>query len=692
MYLTSIHLRDWKAYIDAEFQIPAPTKKKNVVLVNANNGFGKTTLLEALVLGLFGKYGLPLVGRALLTDSGGDDRLELSYSDFVERAFHAQARAQGRSTASVTLTFESDEGERIKVQRKWYFSGSGKHRADQEGVLIWEGHEEDLVSVPRLQSSDEFVRSYITQKFLPVSLAQFFLFDGEQVQRLAKRDMAAQVRHGIEGILGVPTLRELAADLRGYARERRQRTGNIGDETIDRLAAEIRELETELDEATKELAEITPKLEPLRSRQTQLFNEIGSLGGGTYANLKELLESKESFSRKCEQYRERLRQLLSSDVALALAGPELRASTLKRISEESVREKWETGKNQGDVGFDRFIASLDSTPPEIEPDFTESQRNLLSQRLKNAWRNLWYPPPDNCAPDYVHAYLSEPNRVLVMERLRNLDNLAIATINTLLERIEELEAEMKKISARVGQQSGIDEESARIKKDLQAVTTLLSELEAKQKELTRNCEGLCGRLNPKRKEYAELQKASGAAEPLLRRSAMADRIADMIEKIVEEAFPCHVADLGNAMTTAYLAMAHKKVVKRIAIEPDCTVRLLGNGSRDLREMDASAGESQIFALALIAAIAKLAERSFPIVMDTPLARLDPEHRRNVLRYFTETPTQVIFLSQPAEISPEYLQLVQSRISKSFRLIHDEISDGVGRTKVVEGYSAEDVIQ
>ena len=63
------------------------------------------------------------------------------------------------------------------------------------------------------------------------------------------------------------------------------------------------------------------------------------------------------------------------------------------------------------------------------------------------------------------------------------------------------------------------------------------------------------------------------------------------------------------------------------------MRLLGDKGRDLRTLDASAGEEQIFALSLIAAITKVSGARVPVVMDTPLARLDTEHRTNVLRYF-----------------------------------------------------------
>lgn len=57
MYLRSIQLRDWKAYASGQFDFPIPTKSKNVILISAKNGYGKTSRLEA-IFGLEGEIEL----------------------------------------------------------------------------------------------------------------------------------------------------------------------------------------------------------------------------------------------------------------------------------------------------------------------------------------------------------------------------------------------------------------------------------------------------------------------------------------------------------------------------------------------------------------------------------------------------------------------------------------------------------
>ena len=108
--------------------------------------------------------------------------------------------------------------------------------------------------------------------------------------------------------------------------------------------------------------------------------------------------------------------------------------------------------------------------------------------------------------------------------------------------------------------------------------------------------------------------------------------------------------------------------------------------RDLRSLDASAGEEQIFALSLIAAIAKVAGAKVPVVMDTPLARLDTDHRTNVLRYFaSQGSEQVIFLSQPDEVHGPYLKVIQDRVCAKFHLEFEELGGEIGRAHVRKGY-------
>lgn len=686
MFIQSIRLHQWKAYVDVDISFPESSPEKNVILIGAKNGYGKTSLLEALVLGLFGRDGLPLIGRANFDNDG--QKLDYSYNEFLERAFHGKALEFGQRSMSVELMFVTDEFEPIRIKRTWYFSGRGSHKPEDEEVLIWRGQDEDLVQVPKLEERDEYIRGYISQHFLPVHLARFFLFDGEEVRSLANQEMAAQVRLGIEGILGVPVLRELQDELNKYATDRRRRVGNLGDSSLDELSGQITKLEAAHQAKDDEIKRIQRLLSPKQDRQNELISLMGSAGGGDYANTKNLFEEKGRFEKNLEKQKESFRKLLSEQVALALTGTELRKNTAERLEAESEFAKWDLGKKQGEGKLTDFLETIGNAEPDLDPPLSDKQEKQLQERLKNAWHSIWNPPPENLPTTLRHSYLDEQNLIQVKAKLSEIEDLEINQVRHVLDDMAELEYQVNRIQSQINDTKGIDQKTKELSDELRALTDEIADLKSQQSSLERELEGLRGQINPLRADLRRKEQSYIEAAPTLKMAGLADKIAEMLESTIKEAFPSHINDVAKHMTKAYLAMAHKKIVKKIEIDDDCRVRLLGSDGRDLRRMDSSAGESQIFALSLISAIANASECRFPIVMDTPLARLDTEHRTNMLKYFIDSGSQVILLSQPDEVHGDYLKLIEPRLAKAVTIYHDEIAEGVGQSRLVEGYFEE----
>jgi DNA sulfur modification protein DndD len=104
-------------------------------------------------------------------------------------------------------------------------------------------------------------------------------------------------------------------------------------------------------------------------------------------------------------------------------------------------------------------------------------------------------------------------------------------------------------------------------------------------------------------------------------------------------------------------------------------------------MAASAGEQQIFAQALISAISDVSKRNFPIMIDTPLGRLDDQHRFGVLKYFTDRPGQVILLSTDTEVVGPYLDVIKPRLAATYYIRHEHDGD-IGRSYIERGYFPE----
>ena len=685
MHLRSVQLINWRSYRSARFEFPRPHGGKNVVLVMAPNEYGKTSFFEALTLGLFGREGLGLIPRARSgAGNDGQERINVSYSGFLERTLHHRAPDTGPPECVVKLEWEDEAGDPIEIKRTWYFSATGQHKSGDDQLQIYQGQGRlPLASPSIVEDKDRWYREWIAQHFLQPTLAEFFLFDGEQIQRYASRDMGEQVRRGIEGLLGLPILRNLKSSLERYAQNRRTSAAAPSDAKVNAVKAAIDELEARIEAKEAERDEADARLPGLDADIDELTQRLGGRGEGTVALVASLLEDENRYRGEAERSINDLTALIIGDIAFAIAGPSLRSATLDRLQSEAKREVWETGRDEGNRNLDRFTADLSARIDGLEPPLHENRRDEVIAAAKEAWAALWHPPPDGCADGYLHPALTGTTRAGVIDRLEAVGrhsageisghvdrfNAAVATAEAKKRERFELERIAPEIDKQAGRLRGLMEQSGRCKEQRDAAQR---EIEADTAEL-----------GSRRAELARYVSRLGTHAPALTYAARADAYVKLIEDLLEDAVPYEVREVADEMTRAWKAMAHMSDrVERIDITPECEVRMLAADGTDLHRIDKSAGASQVFTQALITAITKVSRRTFPFVVDTPLARLSRDQRIGVLKTFTDRPGQVILLSTDQEVVDDKLDAIRDRIIASYELkvAHDE---GVAVTTVHE---------
>ncbi len=685
MYISKIELRDWKAYQSADFDFPAPTNDANIVLIGAPNGSGKTSLYEAIVLGVFGQDGMHLIASSPL--SGNDNKpLTTSYKKFLERSLHRGAISTGRNLCSVKIVFVDNE-KVVEIQRIWHFNGSGIYRAQDEVVQIFEGAERKAIGPETHQQDEriEWYRDYIARTFLPRYLATFFLFDGEHVSAFAEREMAGQVRTGIEGLLGVPVLRELASDLRKYAIYQRQKAPTISDETIDTLEKERDKLNDELNKLLKRLETIIPELSKNKEDRSNLLNELASFGGASQAQVKEQIAQMHKCETAIADGNKELEYLLSRDIALALAGMPLRKKLKTRLQGEHALEKWEAVKQQGTKGMQNFLNAVAQGMKKVEPNLSDFQQEQIIEVARCALHRIWHPPPKNCAESYQHAYLSGNERNKVIDSLNELDALGSSKIVALLNLIADNEKEQKRLQVSISRIEAVAPTLETKHKDLKKLNTKIEAYTEEDGALRRERVALDSRISNKNTELTKLYSQRDLAKRPGRLANHAIAVANMVDAIVKSAVPNQIKEIAKAMTDAHRSMAHmNSIVHRIEIDEECNVKLMSETGIDIRDHDLSAGQKQIFTQALISAVSSVSKRAFPMVVDTPLGKLDVEHRKGVLNHLTKRGHQVILLSTDTEVVGDYLQEISPHVQTKY-LIHCEEASEIGRSIVVQGY-------
>ena len=671
MYLRSVELINWRSYRNERFEFPRPHSGRNVVLVMAPNEYGKTSFFEAVTLGLFGRDGLVLVPRARAA-AGNDtgDRLTESYSRFLQGALHRRAAENGPPECFVKLDWEDETGNPIEIKRTWYFRASdGTHKVADDQLQIYEGWERAPVAPPpTVSNKDHWYREWIAQHFLQPSLAEFFLFDGEQVQRYADREMSSQVRKGIEGLLGLPILHNLKDSLARYAQNRRTNAAAPSDNTVRVVKADIERLEDLIDEMTAACDEANTQLPGLEIEIDELSRRLGGRDEGTVALIASLLEDERRHEEEARRAINDLMELIAGDIALAIAGAPLRERTIARLKAEAKRETWEAGRNEGNRNLDRFAADLYMRIRRLDPPIGVDHQEAVVEAAKAAWEALWCPPPDGCADDYLHVALTGATRAGTINHLVAVGRHSAAEASDQVQRFDAARttAETKKRERL---------ELQRIAPEVKKLTQRLSEFSEQRGRLVeqrdaaqRKIDAATAELGEKRAELGRYVLRMGKHAPALSYAAQADAYARLIDDLLRESVPFEVDEVAGEMTKAWKAMAHMSDrVERIEISPDCNVRMLAADGSDLHQIDKSAGASQVFTQALIAAVTKVSGRTFPFVVDTPLARLSRDQRLGVLKAFTDRTGQVILLSTDQEVVDDKLHAIRDRIVASYEL-------------------------
>lgn len=683
MHLRSVELINWRSYRHARFDFPRPHGERNVILIFAPNEHGKTSFFEAVMLGLFGRDGIHLVPRARTALAGdSSERLKVSYSQFLSGALHHRATASGPASSSVTIEVEDDDGEPIELTRRWHFRKDRAHRVGDDDLTIFVGTDRVPITPPAgIEDREGWFRSWIAQHFIHHTLAEFFLFDGEQVQRYANREMSKQVREGIEGLLGLPVLRSLKESLANYAQKCRSSAAAPSDATVKRVEARIAELEEKIAEESGKLDEAETLLPGIDQEVDELTRTLGGRGEGTKAMVGRLMQEERDFRAEASRALDELQHLVSEDLALGLAGKSLRIETVTRLRSEAVRERWETGREEGNKNLDRFLSDLGDRVAAISPPLEDGSRNDVLGAARASWQSLWHPPPLGCADDYLHPGLKGVAREQVIQRLEHIDRRSDAEINGLVDR----------------HKSAVDGAEAKKREwlELERTAPETEELVARLRELTESGGNLRSQksnaeaaldaaqaeLGDQRAELGRYLARIGASGPALRRAKHADNYADLIAQVLKDALPIEIEDVAKEMTKAWKAMAHhSERVERIDITPTCEVQMVTSHGEDLHPIDKSAGASQVFTQALITAITRVSGRAFPFIVDTPLARLSKEQRLGVLNVFTERTGQVILLSTDEEVVDDKLEAIRHRLLAASEL-RISFDDGVAVTSV-----------
>lgn len=658
MILDEIVLHDFGVYGGRQKIALTPTSpSKPVILIGGLNGGGKTTLLDALQLCFFGN-----IARCA-------GRSDLPYDDYLRRSVHHGAAVP---EAAVEVAFRhtvDGEVQNWRLTRSWTAGDSVRERFQ-------------VIRNDRLDKAASEQWSAQVDDFIPARIAHLFLFDGEKVEGYADLEQApALIRTAIHNLLGLDIVERLGADLTAIERKRKIELKTPEEaEALNALRDQIRTAVAERSALVRDRASGLNELDKVRRKASDLDERFEREGGTLFEDRGRLEGELAVALRGQEVIRRSLRDHAAGAAPLAMVRPLLEEV---RRTAESEQHALLCAQTAGVVSEE--YASLLALPTvAAASDKLRAEIEIHSQSRLAALREAAQAP--------LHLHLEGGTRAmldsLLHEDLKDIGR-GLADLVQQDRKLDETIAHLRTLLGAVPTEQAIAElvaERDAARSELQLAEFEHERSDAEIARFDRELETLRERETKLLEVVAKAQFEQEDVSRILIHSA---KMRETLSRFGTAVVSRHVARIEGFVLDSFRQLAHKEgLVTGLRIDPmTFALELRGRNGRSVTAERLSAGERQLLAVAMIWGLARASGRPLPTVIDTPLGRLDAEHRsRLVTRYFPKASHQVMLLSTDEEITRRYYRELRPSIGRTYRLRYDEADE---RTVVEPGYFAEE---
>jgi len=605
---------------------------------------------------------LALYGKLAQTSNRGS----LPYNDYLNKCIHNAVPRDEGASVGISFRYASDGFEhKYNIRRLWRGTSSGVREQIQ---VLKDGARDRLLE----ENWAEFVET-----LLPNRVAQLFFFDGERVEALANPDTASEVLStAIRALLGLDLVDRLTADLHVLERRKKVSGARGADrESVRQLEAELDETHQRLDAAKQERAGVRAELERTTARLRKCNDRLRH-EGAEIAERREALEAEATHNREeLHRLNRELEAVAYGALPLALVRP-----TLRQIQRQSELEtKVATDRTVDSTLRERNAALLAwlGKRPRSKKLVAEVQSYLEAELAERGAAEI---VPYLELSGTTRSQLDDILSGRLSNELRTRDELLEGVI-AVRARLDDLERTLAALPAPESL-APLLEERVVLESRLGTLESKHSDLEEAVQQLVRLEEQQKRRLSAKLEAITLRELEREDSERLLHFSERTRSTLQMFRQRVLEA-RISVLETEVLESFRYL-LAKRNLVDAIRIDPatfSLTVQSVDGETLPTDRL--SAGERQLLAVSILWGLAKASGRRLPVVIDTPMGRLDSSHRTNLLeRYFPRASHQVVLLSTDKEIDKASYRRLEPAIGRAYRL---EYSDTAKSTTVHPGY-------
>lgn len=656
MILERIALENFRQFKGRQEIIFSDLRDRNVTLVHAENGFGKTTLLNALLWALYGRDGFT-------EDFEKPDSL-------IHEGLAIHAKDRAHVSASVELTFKHDSDRYILTRELTLAEQLNDPRRARLSLQVMRDGQTIPLDNPQRR----------IQAIVPDGIAGFLFFNGERIDHLAMEKNSAEVTAAIHQMLGLKLLRTTIEDLQ-HPNVRGKFLKELRENTND----EKRDLLMSLDASESRVKDIDEAQTQIRSNLKAIEAEIAGIDRKLDANREahelqakrvRLLDELRELGTKRDDVVRRLSKLIAEDGYTLFTGDLVKRGT------EVMRDLRDRNMIPAPV-IDTYLQELlDSglciCERHLPPGSAEYE--AVRKRLSAAPNQDF----NNAVSAIDHAIgLLEGVSQQTREQLRQLNTERLQLQNEIRNREEE-EAEIHQLLGGKQDEEVQSLEAAR-KRHLLDKEALHAKLGAHGRDMESAKEAI-DRLTAQIKAISDQEENAARAQ---RRVDAVEECTRVLQAILnaetEELRPI----LNDEIDTHFRKIIDREYWAELSADYSLRIRKRVPGreeGEEVKEIDValSTGQRQVTSLVFIASLLSLARRrseiptilkglsgnEYPLVTDSPFGQLSI-FRWGVAKWVPDLAPQVVLLVSPKQFDGDVADALREtgRIGKRYYLAY-----------------------
>ena len=628
---------------------------QRVTLVGGLNGSGKTTIFEAIQICLFGAQS----NLHKESSSSGSK----SYNQFLLSKINRDVTPGEGSAVElvINLSDDVDIADDLVVTRSWKKTSSGIKE-------ILEVYKNGIIDTDLSENWIEFISAIISP-----ALSKLFLFDGEKILKYAEpNETSALLVRGIQTLVGADLINSLEEDISLLKK-------NIVKDANPDLEAELADTENEIKVSHQNIAKITKKITKLSERlesDKEKFEkiEIEFQAKGLKSLEKIEIIEKNILNKNIElaTLKSQQHDIVADTLPLAMASKQIKTITKKsaesfKVSNQELRiESWKER--------DQFILKNIKSESSID---LKSLKKLLSDKIKEEQASI--------------QTTGENNFISTLLELDAIDEEVKKQLKTYKQnkkKIEKISLELESLEKSRLRAPDTSPQSKLFKQRdemLQSISSTETSLTEEKTVLENQNNALLKLENKYKRQFDEkvddLQASSKQKNQLQR--------IKLTEKILAE-YKLQITKRSIKSFEEVIAQKFKYLLRKDSLissisidDKSFSIEALNSKNQKIPLNDLSAGERQLLAISILWALSEISKSNVPVIIDTPLGRLDSKHRKQLItKYFPEAGAQTVILSTDEEIIGEYHQSLKPYIGQEY-LCEENKNNESG--KIVKGY-------